>query len=76
VAVPEDEDAVGQMVADWLRPNWDDEDDYSPETQMTNPAVGRIEGPTATPVIVPSPDGIVATPQAPQRDDAPTRKVG
>ena len=82
-AVLEDEAAIGQMVADWLRPNWDDEDDFSPEAQATGQVVGRTSGPTeasgvptATPVIVPPPDGGVVTQRVPQPDDAPTRKVG
>ena len=31
-AVCENDDSIGQMIADWLKPDWDDEDDFSPDT--------------------------------------------
>ena len=81
--VIENEDAVAQMTSDWLRPNWDDEDDFLPEAHVTDQAAVRTSGPTEAsgvptimPAIMPSSDEGVVTLRVPQPDDAPTRKVG
>ena len=76
--VLENEDVVGRMSADLLGLTWDDEDDFSLETQMTGRAVDRSNefdeasgGPTVMSVIAPSPVGVVATARV-----ATPRKVG
>ena len=80
----EDKDAVGQMVADWLRPNWDDEDDFAPEeapATATRSAIGTcVDGDAAwaSPVtLVTAPDGSAeANPQDDQSANTRARKAG
>jgi len=84
-SVPESDEAVELMIADWLGPNWVDEDgdDFAPETAPseevengTSNAAPRFRDPTVLPVIVASPAGIVATREAVPPENVPTRKAG
>jgi hypothetical protein len=82
-AVLEDDDTVGQMVADWLRPNWDDGDSPSPGTASTSSAerlesneTGAAPDPSAPAVIIPIAPAAAPAPKLVQPDGTPKRKVG
>ena len=82
-AVLENDDAVGQMVADWLRPNWDDEDSPGPRMASNSSAekpgpdeTGAAPDPSAPAVIIPVGEAADAAPKVVQPDSTPKRKVG
>jgi hypothetical protein len=82
-AVLEDDDAVAQMFADWLRPDWAGEDDDSPETPPSDPATGTVSElapgsaePDLTPIVEPPAGNAPPIPLTPLPDDAPTRRAG
>jgi len=82
-AVLESDDAVGQMIAGWLRPDWDDEDsltlrktsDSSAERPGPN-KVGAAPDPSAPAVIIPVAKATDTAHKVVQPDNTPKRKVG
>ena len=81
--VLENDDTVGQMVADWLRPNWDDEDNPSPGIASDSSAekpesneTGAAPDPSAPAVIIPIAPAADAAPKVVEPDGTPKRKVG
>lgn len=82
-AVLENDDAVGQMVADWLRPNWDDEDSLTPretsDSSAERPAPNEIRAapdPSVPAVNIPVAEAADEAHKVVQPDSTPKRKVG
>ncbi len=79
----ESDDAVGQMIADWLRPNWDDEDsltlgetsDSSADKPGPNER-GAVADASTPAVIMPLGETADAAHKVVEPDGTPNRKVG
>jgi len=82
-AVIENDDSVAQMLTDWLKPNRDDEVDFSPETASTGNAPSETAGaadvtgaPNVPPNLVASPDDVGGAHAGVQPADEAGRKAG